>query len=598
MMLSNNFNILLTMNKLRLIVITLLLSANLFAQTNITEKEVKEHISILASDELNGRYPGTEGDTKSQDYIIQQFNKVGLNLKNNGKQKFSFNANVKIGKKTYFKLNNDNIEIKKEVTPLLYSANKKLKADVAFVGFGIVMNKEDLKWDDYKKINVRDKWVLILRGDPDNAAMKNRFTGYSDDLTKIKTAINKNAKGVIFVSGVEANKDDEIVNIEYQRGGSTENIPVFQIKRSVADKILAKHGKKIEELEKEYKKKNKPESFICSNVQIDAKSELIINKIATANVYGFIEGNDSELKKQYIIIGGHFDHLGMGGYGSGSRKPDTNAVHNGADDNASGIAAMLEIAEYFSNKKNQLKYSLLFVAFAAEEKGLLGSKYFVNNPIIDLSKVKLMVNLDMIGRLNEKPILISGVGSAKELEAIVDNAAENLKIAKTMSGYGPSDHSSFYGKNIPVLSFYTGAHQDYHTPEDDIELVDFKGVKSISDLVVKIVKIVAQDSKRFTYIETGLPPSQNKRTKLKATLGIMPDFSGEGTDGMRVDGVRKGGPAYEGGIHKGDKITAINKTPVKNIYGYMEVLSKHKPGEIITVEVLRGEDKLSLIIQL
>jgi hypothetical protein len=306
------------------------------------------------------------------------------------------------------------------------------------------------------------------------------------------------------------------------------------------------------------------------------------------------------LKEQYIVIGAHYDHLGLGGRGSSSRMPDTIAIHNGADDNASGVSAMLELAGRLKANQQLLKRSVILVAFGAEEMGLLGSKYFVNHPPVDLSKIIAMINLDMVGRLDTaRGIQIGGVGTSIEADSLIKlaNAPVNFKLAVSREGSGPSDHSSFYGKNIPVFFITTGAHTYYHTPFDDVERINIRGLKSVSDFAYKLVMSVAEIPK-LTFREAGPKENATPSHRFKVTLGFMPDFSSTDVEGVRVDFVTKGKAAERGGIKNGDIIKAIDGLAVKNIYDYMYRLSKLSKNQIISVELLRNGKKEVLIIQL
>jgi aminopeptidase YwaD len=303
-----------------------------------------------------------------------------------------------------------------------------------------------------------------------------------------------------------------------------------------------------------------------------------------------------------VIIGAHFDHLGMGGPGSGSRALDTIGIHHGADDNASGVAMMLELAKKFAKTKGSHRRSILCLSFSGEEEGLLGSKHFVDDPGINLSKVNAMINLDMVGRLNETNNLqISGVGTATGLKDLVYTKSDTSIIKLTLSdeGYGPSDHSSFYGKNIPVLFYFTGAHMDYHTPTDTWEKINFKGMVEISDLIFNVAKELAAENSRLQFKEAGPKAEVNRYPRRKGvTLGIMPDFAGVIKNGLRADFVTPGKPAALGGMQKGDIITFINGKTVNNIQDYMFRMGQLKHGQIISVEVMRNDKKVVLLIQL
>ncbi len=315
-----------------------------------------------------------------------------------------------------------------------------------------------------------------------------------------------------------------------------------------------------------------------------------------------LPGEDSTLKKEYVIIGAHFDHLGMGGPGSSSRAPDTIGVHHGADDNASGVAMMLELAQKFAATKGSHKRSIICIGFSGEEEGLLGSKHFTDDPGIDLSKVNAMINLDMVGRLTDSTMLqISGVGTAAGLKDLIYSKSDTSAVRLNLSeeGYGPSDHSSFYFKNIPVLFYFTGAHLDYHTPSDTWDKINYAGMVKISGLVFNVAEELADSPVRLSFREAGpkVEPARYRRGK-GVTLGIMPDFAGIIKNGLRADAVTPGKPAALGGMKKGDIITAINGKSVNNIQDYMSRMSQLKHGQTISVEVLRGGKKEVLLIQL
>ena len=319
-------------------------------------------------------------------------------------------------------------------------------------------------------------------------------------------------------------------------------------------------------------------------------------KIKIPNVVGMIPG--TTLKDEYIVIGAHFDHLGYGGAHSGSLEMNSSAIHNGADDNASGIAGMLELASKLSSERKKIKRSLIFIAFNAEEQGIFGSKYFVKNSPVNTSNIITMINLDMIGRLNNLSLNISGTGTSPLFNNILDKISKKhyLNINKNPEGFGPSDHSSFYSNNIPVLFFFTGGHSDYHKPSDDWNKINSSGQKKIVDMIYDVVLEIDNNTKRPKFTEAG-PKSMASpgRVKLKVTFGFMPSYSSTGK-GLGVDGVRTEGPAGKAGLVKGDIILEINGEVVKDIYAYMGILEKLKPGESSEVKVLRNNNEITLTI--
>jgi aminopeptidase YwaD len=335
-------------------------------------------------------------------------------------------------------------------------------------------------------------------------------------------------------------------------------------------------------------------------VRLLITDSLASRSVSTANVVMMLEGKDPQLKNEYVIIGAHFDHLGFGG--PGSRTPDTLAVHHGADDNASGTALMIELAKKLATDKKGFSRSIIFVAFSGEEKGLLGSKYFTEHMGIKPSDINLMVNFDMVGRMKEENFLqVGGVGTAAGLRDSVAilNDTTKLNITYTEEGTGPSDHFSFYANSIPVLFITTGAHLDYHTPSDTYDKINYDGMVKIGDLFYKVISRSANSPARLSFREAGPKAlSSPMGRKGGVTLGIMPDFAGVVKNGLRADLVTPGKPAALGGMIKGDIIKSIEGKPVKNIEEYMQRLSELKPGQTITVEVLRDGALKVLIIQL
>jgi aminopeptidase YwaD len=408
------------------------------------------------------------------------------------------------------------------------------------------------------------------------------------------------ASGVLMVAGPVYDPEDKFESLtssDYSVG-----IPVLRIKRELANIIISKSKTTISDLENMINKTKKPGGF-NTGILVRAGSEVIREKSWTRNVAALLPGEDDSLKNEYVIIGAHFDHLGMGGPGSSSRAVDTVAVHHGADDNASGVSEMIELAEKFAAIRGSHKRSIVFIAFSGEEEGLLGSKYFVENPPIDLRNVDAMINLDMVGRLRDSSSLqISGVGTAKGLKSLVIKDSDTSMIHLTFSeeGYGPSDHSSFYGKNIPVLFYTTGAHLDYHTPQDTWEKINYKGMVLISNEIFSVASDLCNSPDRLVFKEAGPATTNEYRTMRRRgpTLGIMPDFAGNVKNGLRADFVTPGRPAALGGMKKGDIIISINGKSVSNIQDYMFRMSQLKHGQTISVEVLRNNKKEVLLIQL
>jgi len=564
----------------------------------ITTNELQEHIEYLASEELKGRLPGTEGDIASAKYIRDMLLLWGLEpLCDNGLQKVEIVANISAGESSELNVDGKDYKLNEDFYPLAISENLALEAGLVFAGYGFAIESENTKWNDYEGIDVEGKWVMILRADPEVENPMSSFASFSGDRDKAMLAKDKGAAGVLLVSGELFDQKDEFENL--RKGEFSVGIPVLRISRNVADYLIREEGN-ITDLEKQLNENRNPVSFSTDKV-VSAVSELKQEIVNTHNVVMKLPGNDPELAGQYTVIGGHYDHLGMGGPGTSSRAVDTIAVHYGADDNASGIASMLEIAEKAASERNNNR-SIIFSAFAAEEMGLLGSKHLVKNLPFEADSVNAMINLDMVGRLKENNLLqIGGVGTAVEFNDMLYSLTDTtfFELSLSQEGYGPSDHSSFYGVDIPVLFISSGAHLDYHTPKDTPERINYEGMAKISDLVYSYLADISNNTKRLSFQEAG-PKTQVSRGMRKkgVTLGIMPDFAGSVKNGLRADFVTPGKPGQLGGMKKGDIITAINGMKVNNIQDYMFRLSKLKHGETINVEIIRDDKKELLLIKL
>ncbi len=574
-----------------------------FGQVNtekeITVQELKEHIYTLASDEFGGRKPGTEGDLKSANYIYTQLTALNLiPLFNNGLQTFEIVTSISAGKNQLTIDGNSYIQ-GKDFNPLSFSSNSKVSGKVAFVGYGLTVDDDNIKWNDYN-IDVKDKIVVILRGTPAFDST-NKLSEYAGLLKKVYNAKSKGAKGVIIITGAKYEKDDILIPLTYEGNNNDVGIPVINLTRKASAVLFSKIDLTVELLE-DLISEQKAVFSTDLDIEVKLSTEIIKNKTNTANVVFMLKGSDPILSDEYIVLGAHFDHLGLGGYGSGSRIPDTSAIHYGADDNASGVASIIEIVEKLADKRENIKRSIIVVAFTGEEMGLLGSKYFVNNPPVDIKNIKFMLNLDMVGRQNSetKGLSIGGVGTevniTKEIEDIAKTDSLNIKFSP--EGYGPSDHASFYSKDISVLFFFSGIHDDYHTPRDVASKINYEGQKQISDFIFKVAEHLANKTERFVFKESGAKEQPETRRSFKVTLGIMPDVSGGDIKGVKADAVIEGRAAYKAGMKKGDIIIALDGNTINDIYEYMNCLQKFKVGQRITIEVLRNNEKILLIAEL
>jgi hypothetical protein len=562
-------------------------------------ENLKKHLYTLASDETQGRAPGTKGSRVASAYILKQFKKLKLNVSfNNGFQDFEIVDNVEPNKNNELKISSYTPLFERDFMVYPYSISDSVDCSVVFAGYGFDLTNDSVTWNDYKTVDVKGKCVLVFKGDPDYEKPISPFVRQGGERNKAILAKLKGARAILLVSPESVDKTDEFVAFSSYQGDV--GIPVIQIKRFVADSILKFAKEDVRHLEKQMKSQYAPVS-IDIPAQIHLKTGLTIKKAQTRNIMAILPGTDPLLKNEYIVVGAHYDHLGFGGRGSSSMKPDTIAVHYGADDNASGVTTILGIAAKLTEENTALKRSILFMAFDAEEEGLLGSKYFLNNPIVPVDKIKVMLNFDMVGRMREdKTLQLHGTGTSLETDSILKKMLINYSFKPTFDpqGTGPSDYAAFYNKNIPVIGFTTGVHSDYHTPFDKPEAINYPGIKEIVDFSAVLVSELANRNASLTFRQVS-SPSENKSVRRgKVTLGIMPDFSGADNNGVRVDGVSKGKPAEKAGILKDDIIVSINGESVKDIYEYMFQMGKYKIGDTIMVEIQRKSDRVKIEVKL
>ncbi|MGW8317504.1 MAG: M20/M25/M40 family metallo-hydrolase [Bacteroidales bacterium] len=568
-------------------------------EKEITTDEVRDHITYLASDELKGRYPGTPEDALLEHYIATELKHEGLILYDKtGLQSFGIVTDIQTGPGNRLSFDHSVMVLGEDFRPMAFSSSDSAEAEVIFAGYGFQIDSDDLTWDDYAPVDVSGKWVMILRGVPGEQEASSPYINFSEDRGKALTAADEGAAGVILVSGQSFDPGDQLEALSGKQPPLT--IPVVHMTRAAADRFLLEAGAdSVEFYERRITDQLQSLTFPIG-AEMAIAVDLEPKEVKSANVLAILKGSDPALKDQYVIVGAHHDHLGMGGEGSSSRRPDTIAVHYGADDNASGVAGVLEISEKLV--ADSPRRSILFATFGAEEMGLVGSKYLVEHPPIDLSEVQAMINLDMIGRLNtDRQLQIGGVGTSPGFEALLDSLNKpfgfNLKFSN--EGYGPSDHASFYAHDIPVIFISTGGHPDYHTPDDNLEGINMEGAREVMQFAALLAESLANENEKIAFTEAGPKVQGSSRSRRGGiTLGLMPDVTYDGNDGMPVMFVTKGKPAAVGGIQKGDVIVAIEGKSVGNVYDYMSRLDQLKEGMSIIVTVRRGTDLVDLVIRL
>jgi len=610
--------------KARSAFLLLALCLPLWAQTaalDTTQANLRKHIEYLASDKLEGRRTGEPGATLAAKYIQDQFAKIGLkpgskvSSGNAGyMQRFPYVTGVEMANSgNSFSLEVTGQDGKRSrvnqvmVKPVGFSSNGLVKdAAVVYAGFGIFT--PDGSFNDYKykgeDIEARGKVVLIFDGNPDNDNPHSPF-GRFDLRTKALIAKEKGAAGMLVISREDKFDDDRLTRLAYDQSLGEAALPTLVISRETANTILGNTDlKALEELtaSKAMPGVNVTYSFRDTQPVVSFAVNLVKKQTDAFNVIGVLPGTDLTLKTEAIVIGAHYDHLGHGG--AGSLAANSTEIHHGADDNASGVAAIIEMARALAREKKNRR-TIIFIAFSGEEEGLFGSQFYVNNPVFPLDKTIAMINLDMVGRLNENKLTVGGMGTASEWKTLVNQSNElegfevvkthpNFKLQLSDDGFGPSDHSSFYGKKIPVLFFFTGTHNDYHKPTDIADKINYQGETEIMRYVMAIGKAIDQNPIRPTYTVAKVTMAGG-RSGFNISLGTIPNYA-DSNDGLLLDGVRDESPAAKAGVKAGDKVIKLAGHDIRNVMDYTFVLGEMKAGVEYEIVVRRGSETLMLNI--
>jgi peptidase M28-like protein/PDZ domain-containing protein len=629
------------------LVITLLatISATVLSQQTGSQQapiaeRLRTHITYLAADKLEGRRTGTNGANAAAKYIAKEF--ADLKLKPGAgkagyRQSFPYVAGIELGKtnKLEFSDKGTDLRVGEDWMPLGISTNAHIeKAEAVFVGYGLTVS--ELKHDDYAGANAAGRIAIAFAGTPDGDNPHGQFARYEDVRWKAIAARNAGAKALIVIANETNFKDDRLSRLRYDNSGGDAGFPVVAVSRPTAERLLTQNSSLLSEVEQRLRAKTPttdsqaPLKFPLETPRISITTDLVRREADAANVIGILEGSDPTLKGEAIVIGAHYDHLGHGG--AGSLAPKEGEIHHGADDNASGVAGVLELARIFSVQNPRPRRSIVFATFSGEEEGLLGSNYYVNHPVVPLANTVAMINMDMIGRMKNRSLTIGGMGTATEWPALVENAnllqgltvstpgsqpagspvgagmpivvaangqpvvhsdpAKQFTLILNADGYGPSDHSSFYAKQVPVLFFWTGTHEDYHKPSDTADKINYEDESRILGVVAKIVRSIDAGDKRPTYM-VAKSEATGRSTGFRVSLGTIPNYSDSG-DGLLLDGVREDSPAAKAGLKAGDRIVKLAGRDVRNVYDYTYVLGEMKAGQEYEVEVVRGTERLKL----
>jgi hypothetical protein len=561
----------------------------------LSAERIRGHVEFLASDKLQGRRTGTPAADEAANYIAAQFRSYGLKTE---LQPFSFVSKVELGKQNEFKIKTSSVaralKVGEEFMPLAFSPSQRAEGEVVFVGYGI--SAPEQQYDNYAGADVKGKLVMVLRGSPDGDNPHGRFAAFTQPGLEIQNktlkAREKGASGVIFVSAESVFQHDRLSRLRHDLNFLDSNIPTVVVSREAAEAMLAAGNVSLADTE--LKLKEKPEAR-ATGARAEFKTDVVKVNGTGSNVVAILKGSDPQLSSEYIAIGAHYDHLGLGGTESLAANPE-GSIHHGADDNASGTSALIEMARVLSAEKAKVRRSIVFLAFSGEEMGLLGSAAYTKNPAAPIASTVAMLNMDMVGRLRDGKLFVGGVGTSPLWKPLLDKlnagAGSSFQMSYGQDGFGPSDHQSFYVKDIPVLFFFTGTHDDYHKPSDTAEKINAEGVKQIVGMVREVAVAVANEPERiaFTRVKVESRPTGGG---FRVYLGTIPNYSDQ-QDGMKLDGVRPGSPAERAGLKAGDIVVKLAATPIKNVYDYTYALGEMRAGQEVDVVIRRDGREMTL----
>jgi hypothetical protein len=562
---------------------------------------------------------GSEGEKQATAFVAEHFEKLGLKPagdKGTFYQSFPFTGGVSVGEKSALSLQVGKNALEAPVDhvwrPLGFSKNGSVKkGEVVFAGYGIdaPAQGEMEAYDSYTHLDVKDKWVMVFRYLPEDVSDQRRqhLHRFSTLRFKATAARDRGARGLIVVSGPRAKVKNPLVPLSLDAALYGSGIPAISITDDLAQALVDGTGKKLEALQKKLDSGNFVSGFKLKDATVAAHIEIKKEERVGRNVMARLQLGKRP-SRQVVIVGAHIDHLGRGRGGSSLAKDtEKGRIHYGADDNASGVAGMLEIAKFLKSKSAQhfskWKHDVLFVGWSGEELGLLGSSHFVKKMGLkkkkgqkaNKRKVVAYVNLDMIGRLRDDFVLL-GIGSSEIWPQMLErhNVQAQLPIFPQNDSYVPTDATAFYTAGVPILSAFTGAHEDYHTPRDIAHKLNYEGAESISRFLARITLDLAITPEAPGYVEMVAPKNRGGRRGLRASLGTIPDYAGGEVEGVKLSGVRKGGPAEKAGVKSGDVVVELAGKKIANIYDFTYALEALKPGKETTMVVMREGKRIEL----
>jgi hypothetical protein len=587
-------------------------------------QDVLRHVDYLCRPELRGRRTGTAGEQLATAYVAAYLDQLGLEPAGDGGtwfQAFEYTAGVSLGKTNRLALGSDTYQVGQSWVPLSFSNTGEFAAaPVVFAGYGMTAESSENQdeYDSFVHLDVKGKWILSLRFMPEKVSAERRqhLARFSSLRFKAMLARDRGAHGLILVSGPNSSVREQLIPVRFDGSLSSSSLPIISITDEVAERWLNSSGKSLKSLQDRLDTGEPVMGFELPDVQVSARIDIEQVSKQGRNTLGWLRAGNAPTS-QIVIVGAHVDHLGEGSHAASLARDDQrNGVHWGADDNASGVGAMLEIAQWLSALKSQGKLAterdILFAAWSGEEDGLIGSSHFVKtfrsaaghqaaSAQADSNNlyptVAACLNLDMVGRLSKK-LILQGVGSSSIWPGEIErrNAGLGLPITLQADSYIPTDASVFFTRGVPILSAFTGSHEDYHTPRDTPDKINYDGAAKIAQFMALITRSLAQRVNAPDYVAATRPDPGQTRAALRAYLGTVPDYAESEVKGVQLSAVAKGGPADKGGVRGGDVIVKLAGRTIENIYDYTYAIEALKIGDAVELVVLREGQEVKLTV--
>ena len=571
-----------------------------------SDQRYLDDIKTLTEPAMEGRGDGTKGLEKAAQFLADNYKRFGLKPAGTNSsyfQPFTVTTGAKLRADNKFVVNmggsTESLKLNDDYVPLNFSSVGSVSSPLIFAGYGI--SADEFQYDDYASLDVKDKIVVVLRYEPASFAKKSGnqgMTQHSHLITKAINARNHGAKAVILLNGqLGQGEEDLLMRFGTEPGPQDAGIMLVQAKNAAAESWFRAADKTLADVQQKINSDDKPHSFAFPE-SVQASLTVDIEKLhaTVRNVLAYLPGKSDE----YIVIGAHYDHLGYGNADS-LAPSQIGQIHPGADDNASGTAGVIELARYFSQRKDKLDRGILFASFAGEELGLLGSAEWMKEPTLPVDKDIAMLNMDMIGRLKDDKLFIGGVGTGGNFDALLKKDAEKypFKIEYSAGGYSASDHTSFVTKKIPVLFFFSGLHSDYHKPSDTWEKINPHGATELLAMVSDIATDIASNPERpqFVKVDTPPPSSGGGERGYGPYFGSIPDF-GETEKGVKFADVRPNSPAAKAGLMPGDVLVQFGEKPINNLYDFTDALRRSKVGDVVEVRVMREGKPITAQVKL